>query len=193
MDRGVPRWADVALRLLLGPDAAETVGGDLLEEYRESVSARRWSLPADLWFGRQLVSFAWPIAFGGMLLAILWRMAFHGIPGPSSLVVPVSLVLLISGRSAWRTGYVRAGVAAALLLGVIASVVGLLMLAGEMTAGDPGLSYWQNLRANRAFPLALGVLPVAIISICIAVGSVGAIVGRILRPRRAPAGSSFND
>ena len=45
-----PRWAEAVLRALLGRDDAETVSGDLIEEYRESVTvhaevampARRW-------------------------------------------------------------------------------------------------------------------------------------------------------
>jgi hypothetical protein len=32
-----PRWAEALLHVLLPPDQAETVSGDLIEEYRETV------------------------------------------------------------------------------------------------------------------------------------------------------------
>jgi len=54
-----PRWAEALLRLLLPSDHAETVSGDLLEEYRETVVPSRGRRRADAWFVRQVAGFAW--------------------------------------------------------------------------------------------------------------------------------------
>ena len=67
-----PRWAEAALRLLLRPDVAETVSGDLLEEYREVVQPLRGTWRADVWFVRQVGGFVWqatwlPVTVGLLL------------------------------------------------------------------------------------------------------------------------------
>ena len=54
-----PRWADVVLRLLLAPRDRQTVSGDLLEEYRETIHPARGRRRADLWYVSQVVGFAW--------------------------------------------------------------------------------------------------------------------------------------
>ena len=66
-----PRWADALLRLLLPPEEAETVSGDLIEEYRETVYPVRGRWRADLWFVRQVSGFAWRSSLiWGVLLAL---------------------------------------------------------------------------------------------------------------------------
>jgi hypothetical protein len=67
-----PRWAEAALRLLLRRDVAETVSGDLLEEYREVVQPLRGTWRADVWFVRQVGGFVWqatwlPVTIGLLL------------------------------------------------------------------------------------------------------------------------------
>ena len=37
-----PRWAESLLRMLLSPEDRDSVSGDLLEEYRESMRACAW-------------------------------------------------------------------------------------------------------------------------------------------------------
>src|SRR4029453_7961224 len=54
-----PRWAETIFRFLLAPHDRETVSGDLLEEYRESVYPARGRCRADAWYVRQVAGFAW--------------------------------------------------------------------------------------------------------------------------------------
>src|SRR5262245_13005384 len=53
------RWAESVLRVLLTTDEAETIAGDLVEQYRDSVYPVKGRLRADLWFAGQVVGFAW--------------------------------------------------------------------------------------------------------------------------------------
>ncbi len=63
-----PRWADALLRYHLGPDDAETVSGDLLEEYREQLRSLGASsaaiLATLLWDGRYRLVTAVLAGFG---------------------------------------------------------------------------------------------------------------------------------
>ena len=54
-----PRWAETLLRVLLRADDAETVSGDLLEEYRVRVDSGIRRSAVDLWYVRQMLGFAW--------------------------------------------------------------------------------------------------------------------------------------
>jgi len=53
-----PAWADSVLRALLPSRSQDTVTGDLLEEYIEVVLPSRGVLRANLWYLRQVASFA---------------------------------------------------------------------------------------------------------------------------------------
>ncbi len=53
-----PRWADALLRSFLKSDESEAVSGDLLEVYRDSIRPRRGQWRADLWYVRQVASYA---------------------------------------------------------------------------------------------------------------------------------------
>jgi len=53
-----PRWAELLLRWFLTPEEAEVVLGDLLETYRDSILPQRGRLRANLWFVRQVPSYA---------------------------------------------------------------------------------------------------------------------------------------
>src|SRR5262245_8818386 len=53
-----PRWADALLRSFLKSDESEAVSGDLLEVYRDSIRPRRGQWRADVWYVRQVASYA---------------------------------------------------------------------------------------------------------------------------------------
>jgi hypothetical protein len=53
-----PRWADALLRSFLKYDEIETVSGDLLEVYRDSIRPQRGRWRADLWYVRQVAGYA---------------------------------------------------------------------------------------------------------------------------------------
>jgi hypothetical protein len=53
----VIKWAERVLRGILKPDAAETIYGDLLEEYRAYVLPNRGRARADFWLVRQVAGY----------------------------------------------------------------------------------------------------------------------------------------
>lgn len=54
-----PKWAEVLLRAFLTSRSFESVSGDLLEEYRESVVPARGRGGADLWYVSQVLGYGW--------------------------------------------------------------------------------------------------------------------------------------
>jgi len=74
-----PRWAEMLLRFVLPSDTAETVSGDLLEAYRDSVYPRLGRWRADLWFVRQVAGYILRIrttSLGNWILAGLLLCVF---------------------------------------------------------------------------------------------------------------------
>src|ERR1700716_144228 len=72
-----PRWAEALLRTLLKPGDFESVSGDLLEQYRDSIYPARGRRHADWWFAppldfhtRSTVSTA--LGVGTLLAAGFW-------------------------------------------------------------------------------------------------------------------------
>jgi hypothetical protein len=189
----------VLLHLLLPPDEAETVSGDLIEEYRETVypSCGRWR--ADLWFVRQVSGFAWSGSLmWGMALALaflthptvrlgIWQPG--GGPRPAwqpngqvlELVVIAITVSLLAGRSAWRMGHVRSGMIVAVSIGATGSVV---YFAGSMVES----ALWGGV--GNVFQSVRQLLFVLYVTLSLAVlfGTAGALIGKVLRiavrPRR---------
>lgn len=53
-----PRWLERILQCLLPERDRQTVSGDLLEEFREQVQARRSRFRAIIWYACQILSFA---------------------------------------------------------------------------------------------------------------------------------------
>jgi len=68
-----PRWAEAILRVLLKPRQRESVSGDLLEEYRDTIVPARGHA-ADWWYVRQVMSYllraswAWGLLMGAALV-----------------------------------------------------------------------------------------------------------------------------
>ena len=67
-----PRWAAALLASLLPSSEAETVLGDLIEEYRDAVLPARGRRQANIWFVRQVAGFAWraPVVWGLVVAAL---------------------------------------------------------------------------------------------------------------------------
>ena len=195
-----PRWAEALLSVLLPPDEAETVSGDLIEEYREAVYPSRGRWRADLWFVRQVSGFAWR---GSLIWGVLFGLAFlvHptvklGIwqprgwpPRPSwqpngivlELAVIVIAVFLLAARSAWRTSHVRSGMIVAVSIGAAGGMVyfaGSIFEIAFLLRGGNVLQVRQLLIRIPSVTLSLAVL----------FGTAGAVIGKVLRiavlPRR---------
>jgi len=134
-----PDVAERILRGLLPLDMAETVSGDLLEEYRESRVPAVGEFRADLWYWRQVGSMwlraYWWLVVSAVLLHIVHDVfdTFRGPSGVSSLdglptlvlavlsrVGLVGLVALATVYGSWRAERWQGGFVAALGVSVIA-------------------------------------------------------------------------
>src|SRR6266508_4198012 len=71
-DSNPPAFVEAVLRLCLKPEDRDSVSGDLLEEYRESIHGGRDRLAADRRYVRQAAGFIWRATWAwAALLAVL--------------------------------------------------------------------------------------------------------------------------
>jgi hypothetical protein len=54
-----PVWAQTLVSLLVPARDRDSISGDLLEEYRETIVPQRGSLAANVWYLRQVAGFVW--------------------------------------------------------------------------------------------------------------------------------------
>jgi len=113
-----PDWAERVLQAFLPSRAFESVSGDLLEEYRETVFPARGRHGADRWYLSQVMGYIWRSAgvwaalFAVSFLvrtAIDWRMPttdFH-IRATVSTSLGIGIFLLAGFWAGWRTGSVK--------------------------------------------------------------------------------------
>jgi hypothetical protein len=181
-----PQWAEAILRLLLGSDDAETVSGDLLEEYREAVRPTSGRLTANLWYVRQVAGFAWrATGFWGVLVGLTAPTSFPVFTAWSLPLPAVCLLLIASSRRAYRTRSVRTGVVIGCVNSLLATVVALAVLLVRVTAFHPALETGQAklppAQLHESSPLVSLVAPMLMFIGAAAVGSVGAIAGKVVR------------
>jgi hypothetical protein len=160
------KWADFVLRLLLNARDRDTISGDLLEEYREEILPTKGQFRARLWYARQVLSFASPVAIGlalGTVIGVL-NLADTAIepladdtPGGMLLFIsPLLLAWFVVGfGAARRSGQfrdaVKAGIPAAAATMVVFHLAGIVrvnMFLDMIRHRDD----WQNLlvRFNRS-------------------------------------------
>ena len=124
-DLNPPAWADPILRLFLKPEDRDSVSGDLLEEYRETILAGRDRAAADRWYVRQVGGFLWRATWAwAALLALLalGRDALDLLVPPASFYTRsvvttyshVAVFLALGFQAAWRGRSLPAAAAAAL-------------------------------------------------------------------------------
>jgi hypothetical protein len=129
-----PRWADALLRLLLKPADRDSVSGDLLETYRETIRPALGRWRADVWYVRQLAGFAWRAAWvWGVLFAasFIGRSALDWFAPPADFVVrsivttytAIAIFTCAGLWTAWRLRSIRAGAFAGLAAAAIAAVI----------------------------------------------------------------------
>ena len=89
-----PRWAENMLRWVLRERDRETIPGDLLEEYQEVVLPARRRFRANLWYLRQILSFA-----NNVVLGILLGAAFAAVNFVVTIFSPLAedTALLLAG------------------------------------------------------------------------------------------------
>jgi len=192
-----PRIAQMLLHIALRPHDAESIAGDLLEEYR---AVRRPSLGrprADAWYVLHVLSVAgrpvWPFALA--LVAVKWLLAaFMLLPlsGWNPSLVPAPNVSLLDALfflgtgyyAARRTGRVATGVVSSGALGLIDFAI---FAAYAMTLGGPTL--FASI-VEKPFILVIGCILLAIATaFALTLGAVGAAVGAWHTEKLPRAGS----
>jgi hypothetical protein len=184
-----PRWAVAILPLLLRSAEAETVTGDLIEEYRDAVYPASGEWRADLWFVRQVAGFAWRAAAPwGLLLAAFMsgRFVLDTFAPPvsysaRSFFTTWSAILLYLLAAAWassRTGRAGTGMLIALGAHAVGWSVNVAITAAVFMGvirNEPAmLSLFQQTGGwGEQWLLPLMLLPIVTV-----LGSAGGLLGR---------------
>ena len=128
-----PAWAEAALTLVLAPRDRDSVSGDLLEAYRDSVVPARGPAAANAWYVRQVAGFVWRATW---LWALAFSVAFVARNAYDWLVpttdfhqraevttyIAVATLLLTGFSAAWRSRSAIAGLLVTILASQIAAV-----------------------------------------------------------------------
>ena len=181
-----PGWADMLLRVVLKPGDFDTVSGDLLEEYRESIRPARGQRRADLWYVTQVFGFVSPGArLGGVLFgaAFVARTALDWFAPPLdfhpratvSTGLGVGILLATGFWAAWRSSSFVAGTMA----GVAAAVIG---AAVSLVGAAVLLAIWHDPQTMTAIRGSGGLgevltLPVMMVLPGMLLGTVGGLAG----------------
>jgi hypothetical protein len=182
-----PRWAEAILRLLLKPEDRDSVSGDLLEEYSDTIVPARGSA-ADRWYLRQVGSFlvraswVWGAVMGGALVVRYLFDTLAPVTDYRMRATVLSYTILAACLSAgfgtaWRTRSMRAGVLTsftAAAMGALLSIAG----AGVMLAiwHDPAtLEEW---RRSGGLDETFIDVPLQVVALGVAIGIVGAVLGK---------------
>ena len=137
-----PAWAEGLLRDVLQPADGDSVTGDLLEEYRESIYPMRGPRRADLWYVGQVLGFVWRDArLWGTLFgaAFVGRTALDWLMPPTdfyirasvSTYLGITLLLTAAFLAARRSGSSAAGMIAGVAtasIGAAISIAGATVL-----------------------------------------------------------------
>ena len=132
-----PRWAEALLSASLPLDDFESISGDLLEQYRESVDPERGPRAADRWYVRQVLGFVWR---GARLWAALlaagflartgldWRVPTHDFEARSAMttLLGIAIFLLAGFWAGARSGRVVAGSVLGLASAAVAAPLSLI-------------------------------------------------------------------
>ena len=185
-----PTWAEAALMAVLKPEDRETVSGDLLEEYRESIHAGANRNDADWRYVREVVGFVWRATWmWGVLLALLTigRDALDWFAPPASFYTRsavstyahAAIFLAIGVSTAWRgrsiVGAAAAGFGAQTIAVVLIFTTQVLLLA------------WSHDSQTMAAIAASGglsesfTLPITVILPGVVLSALGSALGGALR------------
>jgi hypothetical protein len=188
-----PRWAESLLRMVLTAKDRDSVSGDLLEEFRETIVPSRGG-GANRWYIRQAAGYVaretwmWSALVAAILVS---RYLFDslapiqytpGVVALRSAVMTWALIATFALGAAWhvwRTGHVRSGVLLAL---VTALIGGVLSSLGTAVC----LAIWHDAETMRAIQGSGGLdetlwgVPLLLVPIGLVTGAAGAIAGKAL-------------
>jgi hypothetical protein len=185
-----PRWAEALLAVVVERDDVDSVSGDLLEQYRDSVHPLRGRRRADWWYVTQVTGFVWRNAwvwalfFGGAFLvrtALDWLMPPLAFQTRAVISTGLAAGILLSAGcwAAWRSGSVIAGTVAGMataVLGAFVSVAGAAAL----------LALWHDAATMVAVQSSGGVtevlvLPFMMVLPAAVIGTVGGLAGAAMK------------
>jgi hypothetical protein len=185
-----PEWAEALLRLSLRQADRETVSGDLLEAYRDTIVPARGRRAADVWYARQVAWFLWratwlwALIFSGAFIArtaydwLVPTTEFH-VRAEVSTYIGVATFLLMGFWAAWRSGSVIAGTVVAALASQIAAVFSAI-------GASALLAVWHDPQTLRAIAGSGGLeevylLPFMMIVPALILGTIAGAAGRFSR------------
>jgi hypothetical protein len=186
-----PSWAESLLRLMLRPEDRDSISGDLLEEYRQSI-VPALGAGTNRWYVRQVAGYVLRQTWmWGVLAAFILVTRFlvdivtpiqytrHVVPlrGAVTSWTLIAAVFLGPAWQVWRSGHLRSG-----LVQVIVSAVlgGVLTCAGTVAC----LAVWHDPVTLRAIQNSGGLdeatwgMPILLLPIGLMFGVPGAIAGR---------------
>ena len=180
-----PCWAESLLRMMLPPRDRDSVSGDLLEEYRESIAPRRGAR-ANQWYVRQVgwhvlrASWPWAALFAAGFLA---RSAYDWFVPTTSFQLRSTVttwygVATLFAAASWTTWRSRRPLTGVLFAVVISQLAAVLTVVGSLLM----LAVWHDAQTMDAIAGSGGlgeqfVLPFMMIVPAMIVGAAGAIVG----------------
>ena len=185
-----PRWAEALLRTLLKPADFESVSGDLLEQYRDSIYPARGRRRADFWYASQVFAFVSPGArffaalFSAQFLArtaVDWfvpPMDFHT-RSTVSTALGVGMLLAAGFWAAWRSDSFATGAVAGVMSAGLASVIS---IAGAAAM----LAIWHDSQIMAAIRGSGGLdevfsLPLMMVFPGLLLGAVGGVASTALK------------
>jgi hypothetical protein len=185
-----PAWAEAILRLLPKSSEWESVSGDLLEQYRDSVLPERGHARADAWYVMQVARFVRRTAWvWGVLLAasVIGRDTLDWWVSPTdefyarsiaSTAIAVSIFTCAGLSAAWRSRSIRAGALAGVATGAVAAVI---IDAATLVQ----LAIWHDPHTMTMIKASGGLDEVFVLSLIVIVpgtvcATVGALLGKVL-------------
>ena len=186
-----PDWAEELLRAALSERDRESVTGDLLEEYRESIvpalgaCANRWYIRQVSWYVLRAVM-PWALLIAATILVRFVFDAFvpvtytRGVVHPRSAIMSDLLLatfVIGAGRHAQRSRRFGSGVLMAFavaVLGGLTALLGTLVIVGIWHDPDT----LRAIEGSGGLREALWGMPILLILIGTAAGTAGALVGR---------------
>ena len=186
-DARPPRWAESILRVLLNPHDRETVSGDLLEEYRDTIVPTR-GRAADLWYIRQVAwyllraSWMWGTLMGAALvlrylLDTLVPAADYRMRATVLSWTILAACMLTGFVTAWRTRSMRAGVLASTTAATIAAIVSIVGAAMMLAVWHDAVTL-EEWRRSGGLGEAFIDVPLELIALGITLGIPGAALGK---------------
>lgn len=197
-----PRWAEGLLRMMLAPRDRETVSGDLLEQYRDSVWPTRGQLRANLWYAGQVADFARRSHLGGALAisglfvgrtALDWLVPTQdfALRAAASTYLSACVFLLAGVVASWRSRTIEAGIVAGAATAVMAAVLS-VSCTGALLALAHGPDTMAAMAGSGGLEEAF-ILPIMLVVPGTVIGTVGAVAAALGRRAHAATGGTSTD